>query len=577
MIKTRLAVALSLALLTVSNVHGAKYKVVELPVADKGYNSFPTAINESGNITVNVKEPYNTPIDIELLDFEQESFTDNLTDIDAAKSGNFNLADYSYVLSGLTSNQGSQFIQKIANITSYSATEVESSFIPGFGSMNADGQPMMDTGTLITDINEAGYTVGRSQGGFYKLPYVFAEGTEEETNTTFVLSDFSTHGFVSINGQIIDLLPIDVTLGGISDATGINNNNQVVGFGTTFFDSEAVQTSIDTCVDEELNDQGVLPRGDLPVESCISSLFTAYASEVSSHSQIRGLIWQLDDSGNIIETKELGLLLTPDAEDESKYNSSAVAINDNGIAVGQAPGEYVSGDTTVIRNYAVVYNGDEVINITPDVDINIARSTTTLSTASDINNNDLVVGYQPKSINGSFRTKFFVYDVNTSELTFPEDFFLGSSSVAFDINNHGQVVGYGEIEATQTARRTGGFIYDHQTQEFSGLNDMIGCDSPYSIVQANAINDSGEIAATALIQAPLRNVRGDLLLNDDGTEILRDQVVAVKLEPIVGGTIDDCEGPETGENRERQGASLIWLLPLSLGLLLVRRRKVKSL
>ncbi|MGJ8679059.1 DUF3466 family protein [Paraglaciecola sp.] len=574
MIKTRLAVALSLALLSVSNVYGAKYKVVELPVVDKGYNSFPSAINEAGEITVNVRTPYNSPIDIDLLDFEEEAFTANLTDIDAAMAGNFNLADYSYVMSGLSDNQSSQFVQKIANITSYVATPEDTVLIPGFGSKNSNNEYMLDTGTLVNDINDLGYTVGRSQGGFYKLPYVFAEGTENELAVTFILSDFSAHGFADVNGNVVDLAPIDTTLGGVSDVTGINNNNQVVGFGTTDFDSEGLQASIDACIDEELNDEGVLPRGDLPVESCVSSLFTGYASEVASHSQVRGLIWQLDNDGNIIDTKELGLLLTPDADDETKYSSSASAINDNGIAVGQSPGEYVSGSTTAIRNYAVVYNGDDVINITPDVELTVARSSSSLSTATDINNSDLVVGFQPKSINGSFRTKFFVYDVNSAQLTFPDDFFLGSSSVAFDINNNGQVVGYGEIEATQTTRRTAGFIYDHGTKEFSNLNEQIGCEAEYSIVQANAINDNGEIAATALIQAPLRNVLGDLLLDDDGNEVLREQVVAVKLEPISGGTIDDCGEIVNEANRERQGASLFWLMPITLLILWIRRRKL---
>jgi hypothetical protein len=187
------------------------------------------------------------------------------------------------------------------------------------------------------------------------------------------------------------------------------------------------------------------------------------------------------------------------------------------------------------------------------------------------------VGFQVKSVNGKNRRKFFVYDMVLDEITFPNDFFLGSSSIALDINNNGLVVGYGEVDAAivETDRRNEGFLYDIAAEQFFGIRELISCDSPYTIVQANSINDKNEIAATALYQGSARDSRGELILDSAGSEIQVDLVTAVKLELIPGGEIDNCNEVVDGINRERQGASISWMLGLGLILLSWRRFKVK--
>jgi hypothetical protein len=272
----------------------------------------------------------------------------------------------------------------------------------------------------------------------------------------------------------------------------------------------------------------------------------------------------------------LGLLFEPEAGDEKYYRSQAFAINDNGLAVGISNEPYIRNGEPVTQNgipvtlsYAVIFDGDEVINITPDPE----DITTTISTAQDINNSNLVVGYQIKSVNGTSRTKFFIYDMNLAELTFPDDFFLGSSSVALDINNNDLVVGYGEVDAPLTGRRTEGFLYDHKAEQFYAARDLISCDSPYTIVQANSINDKGEIGATALYQGPAKDSRGEVILDSTGSETIIDLVMAVKLEPITGGEVENCVAPADELNRERKGASVTWMLAFALVLLAWRRVK----
>jgi hypothetical protein len=579
MTKTRLYAALSLALLVAPVSQAAKYRVVELPVIAEGKASFPTAINEDGKITVNVSSAYNIPIDLDLLDFESETLINGLTDVASASNGDFNPVDYEILLASIIAGDGAQSAQQIATTIGFLASDIETNYIPGFDQRSTpDNEFSISTNIIVRDVNDSAFAVGSGEGFYNKVDYTFENGED----VTFVVHEFGTRGFVSLGGETVVGLPAPKTIaGGFSDAFGINESNQVVGYGSTLFLSDSLETSISDCEDEELIDDGDpetvdFPlRGDVPFESCISSVVSTFTNSVTTNSQLRGLIWQLDGQGNLLDTKVLGLLFEPEADDTANYSSQALAINDNGIAVGISNGQYTENDVTVTRNFGVIFDEDEVISLTPDPDSAVARSSNTISSAADINNNNLVVGYQVKVVNGSNRTKFFVYDMNLSEITFPDDFFLGSSSVALDINNNDLVVGYGEVDASLTGRRTEGFLYDHEAEQFYGARDLISCDSPYTIVQTNSINDKNEIAATALYQGPERDSRGEVIIDSTGSETIVDLVVAVKLEPIAGGQAENCAALGDDINRERQGASVSWILAFGLVVLGWRRFKNK--
>lgn len=594
MIKTRLAAALSLAFLVVPVSQAATYRVVELPVAGEGRNSFPSAINEDGDITVNVTSPYNVPIDLDLLDFESDALINGLSDVESASNGNFNSIDYQILLDFIRAADGLQSFQQIASAISFLASENETNYIPGFDQRSVQGNEYsISTNAIVRGINDSGFAVGGGEGFYNKVDYTLENGND----VTLMVHEFGRRGFVSLDNTVIELPAPETTAGGFSDAFGINESNQVVGYGTTLFLSDSFETTISNCESEEIVDDGNTEtvdfplRGDIPIESCTSSLADTLSADILSapvptlaqlpittltQSQLRGLIWQLDAQGNVLDIKELGILFEPDADDTANYGSQAVAINDNGIAVGISNGLYTEDDVTVPRTFGVIFDGDEVINLTPDPDSLVARTTNTISSAADINNDNLVVGYQFKTVNGTNRTKFFVYDMNLGELTSPDDFFLGSSSRALDINNNGKVVGFGEVDASITpgTRRTEGFLYDHETKQFNGIQELISCDSPYTIVQANAINDKDEIAATALYKGPARDSMGEIILDSTGNEIIVDLVASIKLEPIEGGEIDNCDVTDDESiNRERQGASVSWMLAFGLGLLAWRRFK----
>ena len=65
--------------------------------------------------------------------------------------------------------------------------------------------------------------------------------------------------------------------------------------------------------------------------------------------------------------------------------------------------------------------------------------------------------------------------------------------------------------------------------------------------------------ATALYQGPARDSAGEIRLDSAGNEILVDLVSAVKLVPVIGGEVENCETPEDEVNRDRQGASVSWM------------------
>ena len=543
----------TLSLFVISTTHAAQYEIVELPVTELGSSTFPAAINNVGETVVNMKLQYNPPIDTTLIDFGSAIIIAGLDNLDGVRGGDLSDVDYSFLYSYISTYNEDQQFQQISSLNSYIATEANSDEIRGFDTLDPNTDDYRNsTTTQVRSINDFGYAVGKSQDGFYTLSYL----NEDFNEQTYVLNDFYSRGFALVDGDTTELPPPDVTAGGLSDAYDINSSNQVVGYGTTEFVSDTYADDVETCSDPDA-------RGDVPEKSCLRSLSINLSNSVTSVAQQRGLIWQLDERGDLIDTYTLGMLIEPSNLSTTVYTSTAVAINDYGVAVGESPNYYQ--DTESLTTAAAIYIGDRVSTINQSDEIYT-------SSAYDINNDNLVVGHISKDVNGTTRTKFFVHDIEADLTLYPDDFFPGSSSVANSINDEGFVVGYGESDSALTDRRTEGFIYDYKNDIFQGLNSLVECNSDYDIVQANGINDDNEIVATALVSKPQRNIRGEIVLDELGGQTMVDAVVAVKLLPISGGSIDNCDVYE--EELVRQGASMPWVLNLGLFLLcLVRLRK----
>jgi probable HAF family extracellular repeat protein len=89
----------------------------------------------------------------------------------------------------------------------------------------------------------------------------------------------------------------------------------------------------------------------------------------------------------------------------------------------------------------------------------------------------------------------------------------GTTTEAFAINDSGDVVGFSNVNATSAH----GFLYENG--KMIDLNSLIPAGSPYTITDAEAINNHGQIAATAISTNTSDQSVYVVLLNPKGRNI----------------------------------------------------------
>jgi len=253
----------------------------------------------------------------------------------------------------------------------------------------------------------------------------------------------------------------------------------------------------------------------------------------------------------------------PELDSSRDYSQTLlVKINNNGTYIGW--GEVEEGISQVDGGYVTwgFYGNKESTELTK---IEPLRDGDYYTRASDINDNDVIVGttYDYKrSGEVTADTEGFILDGD--EVTFIgqllEQF---EFSAAYGINNLNQVVGEAQVSHPQQIVN-GGFAEAHHGVLYEGgtlldLNDLTTCDSPYTIVTARGINDAGQIAATAIVETV-----------DEITEETVYRAIAIRLDPISGGTIDTCA---TEEEDRKDSGSFFWLIPL-LAIFALRRKSI---
>ncbi|MDC2887968.1 DUF3466 family protein [Psychrosphaera algicola] len=102
---------------------------------------------------------------------------------------------------------------------------------------------------------------------------------------------------------------------------------------------------------------------------------------------------------------------------------------------------------------------------------------------------------------------------------------------------------------------------------------MTECNSIYEIVSTSAINNAGQIAATALKTVDTRDYKGEIVIDPSTGEAYQEQVaVAVLLSPIDGGELEEC-ATEDEPDYKRKGLSLpVSFTILLSGLIAIRRK-----
>lgn len=547
------AAIMSMAVFSQSSF-AAVYQVAEIDTQNISRNAFAVDINASGDVILSVNystalpvPEHNIPIDLTLIDFDSDAIADLMTDLESARNGDFNLADYQTILSLISATQGTDTTQRLVPWLSYVSDNGVLEFIPGLDMEDPDyGGYTKSVDTRVQGINDNGVIVGNTLAVPRKVEYT----TDAGNDITYILREHGNRGFVDLNGVVVGLVSESDLAGGITQAFDVNNN--LVVAGTEIFDpSEGITQAVANCSDDEL-------RGDQPVELCLSR----QQLNLGATHQRRAVLWNLDNDGNVVSKNTFGLPFTPEEDDTRIYASEATAVNDNGVAVGRAS-NFFEDNTSLPRLYAAIFSNNEVTSITD-------RNEYISSQATDINNNNMAVGFASRIINGFERSKFFVYNIDTNEINFPDDFFSSSTSIARGINDNGLVVGEGEVETNlSTNRRSAAFLYDINDNTFQNINDLLSCDSEYNIVQAHDINNSGQIAAVALVRRAERDVQGNVILADDGSENLIDVLITVVLNPVPGGQIDSCEVPPE-QTQQRSGSFGFWGM-LLLAVVFIRR------
>lgn len=548
----------------------ATYDLTLVPVQDKSFFNFAQSIDNAGTMVVVSEAEYNPPIDLSLLNFENETFTALFEDPEAAEQGVFSNADYqalyAYVVNNRTSSAGvNVLVQSLATYRSYHADTVDADLIPGFDVIDETFNDYTRSAyTEVQDSVGGDYFVGNGSGAFFKVDYTNEDGDE----FTYIVNDLLTQGFVQANGVTTALPPTiaEPDVNGFSEVFAINESLQVAGWGTVSF-TEAFQTSIDDCLDNET-------RGDVPLELCTYNL----VRNVAAGSYRRAMTWQLDAQGNVLSTTEYGMVFTPaDDEDSAAYTSTARAINNNGVAVGVShTGERII--YTLPGGRAAYYNGIVATSFVNGETIELLpRDENLSSSATAINDDNWVTGTVLRENNGVARNQMFVYNIDSGEAIYPQGFFQTAAVTPRAINNNGIIVGEGEFESdVQTNRQVRAFMYDINVGEFIDLNSLLSCEQreQYTLINAMDINDNNEIIANARYISTQRYITGEEVLDAAGSTVDTDRVVAVKLSPNSTGSIDQCDGVEE-ETYERKGASGSWYGIAALAIFAVFRRRIK--
>ncbi len=576
-LKSVLAVGIASALVSLPS-YSATYEVIDKGSATTHKYTIAEGENSSGVMAISGSQAYNLPVlfdkltdaDYDAIEFlaatqhELDTLLVNIEDPEALRAGMPTANDFAWVIKYLQKDQvNNSLYQKFGSAQVMINDGAETNEITIFDVPLADGRLSRSTTDVVHGITNDNWLYGSASA-----PFIYFDFTNSLGDTlTYWLQDFSSRGFVTLNnGYIVkEVIPTEARFGGESGIADINDNRYGVGFESI----KVTQNLIDIVEDDTGGCADPEVIKDLPYGICVWQYKQTEMLRDGAYT-LQATLFQFDEQGNVISKESLGNLVTPHPDDTRVYKSYAVAINNNNVAVGYAHGwideTVIEPSSTERRHlYAVVYKNGQVLSLTKD------HGTDFDSRAFDINDAGIAVGHITRYVNGSLRTKFYYIDTNNDELNMvlPTDFFTGSSSSAKAINEQGYIVGEGEVEthnsSAQNPRRRHGFLYDINTDTFTDLNSFLSCDSPYTIIAANDINEQNEIAATALVKVPRRDAFGEIVLGSDGNQLTEDVVRAVTLKPITG-EIEDCS--IVAEKSVRQGASfgflsLLLLLPLA--------------
>ncbi len=564
-------VAAAIAVILSPQVSAEKYKIVELGALESAKHSYVTDINNNNETIGLTQGNFNYQVDLTSIDFseqviknayDQQVRTEELKDkeitftLDDIESGNLTADSLSFMLAFLNSLSGNPQYQKVADTlaVNYQNGVVEQTL---FDVESPDYEGLTrSVSNNFTAITDDGTRTAWGSAPYIKEMFTPENKTEEEI---FYTREFSQRAVViKPTGEKTILAPDFNDYGGVSIATDIvqKDNGEYIVVGDV---STAIHDTRQAVIDD--NCDGL----DEPIDVCvwIEKNKTAVTNTLYDRRAVK---WTLDANYDVKETEILGLAITLLEDEKLTFRSTALAINKNEIAVGYSHTRIKEDINSTLYSMPVYFREGEThtfIDLDDDWRAGVA---------SDINDSNILVGHVFKPKGTDNISKFFYHNTDTNVTTFPDDYFSSSSSVARAINNHGLIVGEGEVESTNSNPRREAFLYDINAETFTNINDFLPCFSedgetpyPYVVTEATGINEQNVIVGTATKTVPKRDSFGNVVAGEEESI-----VVAIKLEPT-GGEIDNCPA-KPKDTFERSGASFQWLSLLLLPLIGLRRR-----
>lgn len=540
-----------------ANASAATYEVKEIPNVKQHRQHFSMGLNDQGDVVGIARSSTNYPFYLEnyLIDESATLRVNCGIDDTEVSTGEFDATTIACLKSELT-NSSQVFLtspsyQKIGDIVSFIYSGDVTTKVTLLDKVD-DGIEELTRSNVeqFNDINNVGIAVGSASAPYLRTRFQQTGEDANESPITLFQREFENRASIWQNNTVSTIEPLETQYGGTSGATAISESNLVAGFESVSIRSVAQEVIQDQCTGESL-----------PVNVCAWSL-----AQNTNLFDIRPVIWELNADGTVANTTRYELAFTPKESQVGNYSAYATSINDMGVAVGYGDVPRDDNDDVVIKMPLIFSEGKTQEMISDDDGIDGGYAT-------DINNNGVVVGYLQEFLNLALNDKFFVYDTKTNELKTPTTFYKSAESTARAINDNGLVVGVSEYELTTSdQRRKHGFMYDINTDELFDLNDLVGCSVDYEIVEVGDINNNNQITATALKKVNALDELGEPILDDDGNKVLTTSTVAVLLEPISGGQIEECDDIDNPPY-ERQGMSMpLWILASLSFLTVIRRR-----
>jgi len=315
-----------------------------------------------------------------------------------------------------------------------------------------------------------------------------------------------THAFLYSNGQMIDLSQFmtDPGLSGIdpsdgvskySDAYAINDSGQVVG-RSAIYDADGNQIWHAFLFSN--GQMKTLTLGGQPdISYSYATAINASGQVVGSSDVYEGGVYKgshafLYSNGQMIDLSKVDPSLFGTNPDDGTSFSYAFAINASGQVAGISD---VYKDGVSRGTHAFLYSNGQMQDLGV---LSEDASQRGFSSPASINSSGQVVGYSNIYKNGNFKgTHAFLYSNGAMQDlgALGEDSAGNVSSSAIAINDAGEVIGNSNIYDGANFVTEHAFLYsDGQMKD---LNTLIDSSSGITLVNARAINASGQIACFA--------------------------------------------------------------------------------